>query len=759
MAIIRSMDRISLASNWDHQPKIGEPDRSRHIEREDEHHVLTDFMIRRDEGSLLVCGHRGVGKTSSVIAAINDARQADKKLVPVLIKATSINLDGRGGGKASPKQALLSGLIRSLHRIVKDNDEIASDLKEKTEELFIHSLASEARNEEHSGKIKTAEKTSTVSLNLGLAASIIAPSAIMGLSFALASEPYTYFWMAVPVAVSAIASAHLYKRARIASFSSSVSYYRHDYDFSDLQYEFERLMEGYSDHKVLFVLDEFDKIDNFGSIVKDIKMLINQGNALFVFTTSPDRMSKIREKHGEEYTLFSQILFLKRPLFREMEAFIDSIVLHAGDGAKDDADYKNFRNYLCYESHTDFFEIYQVIRDHIIGKDPDGNPSIGISLDEAQLTKANLQKSIGWVYERKKHSNRSRQQINDEVIDALYEAAEAMEEMPAASNVSVGDDGKIILSGNEIGVRRKEPHKTSAVSDLLLLLARQGYLKQQGQNQYVKIGTLNRFDDAGIFVEEQRTFIEDYERLKERLVDFANIYSRGVEKFRAPFTLDTFDSKAEEIKQKVNMVCPVAFDEAEKSYASLRESPPPLVAVETLQQHTNDIRSNLDLLNKHSLHLLARVLDAQTGREYKVRSDLSGDFFNRKGIQGQDVLNAVSHLQGRYIQNIVVLDSPPTDLLEMIRRSASHNVIICLGDDSMLSRYRQTDFIASDSMGMKKDMRHFFSPAPGRDPGQIENENKTFFLAMRTPLDPDEVKKLTEMIREFFANPQDPASV
>ena len=85
-------DKISLKKDWDYHPKL-ECQNGHHVTRNDEHSILVDFMSRRDEGSLLVAGHRGVGKTSSVITAINDVVRTTKLLLPVFIKATSINLD------------------------------------------------------------------------------------------------------------------------------------------------------------------------------------------------------------------------------------------------------------------------------------------------------------------------------------------------------------------------------------------------------------------------------------------------------------------------------------------------------------------------------------------------------------------------------------------------------------------------------------------------------------------------------------------
>ena len=768
------IDKISLKPDWDYQPKLGNS-KGHHITREDEHRILTDFLTRRDEGSLLVCGHRGVGKTSSIIAAINDATindtTKDKPLIAVLMKATSINF--KKDDVKNMQKSLLQGLIRFLYKTVKDDDKIASDLKNKTEELYDKSLASEAHDERHSGKSKTTEKTFIARFNFGLAALVAVLGSIFSLNFIfdffdLKNELMQHLWILSSVAViSGILTMCNSHKVITTFFSSTSSYYRHDYDFSDLQSEFEDLTEEYSKKsRILFVLDEFDKFDKteeFDDAIDAIlhmKMLINQGNALFIFITDPEYLDKIRGKRSKEYTLFSQILFLKRPLFREMEAFIDDI-FSINDEIKNDESYKNFRNYLCYKSCTDFFEIHRVIRDHISGKDPSGSPSIKVSLDDAQLTKANLQKSIGWVYERKKYGNQSKQQINDEMIDALYEFVETVENYPKSGIVTVYEN-MIQFSGHD--VKYKEHHKMSAVKDLFLLLEKQGYVKHGTGDQYNVTGELSKFDAKGIFVEEQRVFKEAYGEFKENLVNFANIQSQWIEELGVPFTSDTIESKQETIMQRVGSIFnPSPHYDAKTYYDQLQSPDPPLIATEILQRHTNSIRSTLDLLNKHYMDLLARILEKQLDAPCIILLDTSTDFFTRIGMQGQNIPSAVLELQkkSKGIKNIVIAYSPQVDFLKSVKekRIPYNNIVICLGGRDKFSDYGKNSFIIDDAEVLEKEIDGFFNSKntdqfgsgsiPGKDPELKVGKHRTFFFATSLPLDPGVIKKLLDIIRKY----------
>ena len=342
MLSIIAVDKITLKHNWDYQPKLGNS-RGYHIVRTEEHRALVDFLTRRDEGSMLVCGNLGVGKTSSIITAVNDAKNSRKKLIPVLIKATSIDFTK----KIEKDISLLRGLVHYLYRTVKDNANIPHTLIAKTNDLFERTLATQSYAENLSNKVT--EKNTTLNFNLALF-----PSALLAGLIIYLSGLEALYW--IPLGMGVGATLSLIYKTQTKRSRSSLQYYRHDQDFSDLLSKFEDLMESYSNekYKILFILDEFDKNNDF-SIVSSLKMLINQGNALFVFVTDPQVMNALDEKRAPSYTLFSQILFLKRPLFQDMEKFIDQIVDSPNVGIKNKPEYRAFRNYLCYKSQTDFF--------------------------------------------------------------------------------------------------------------------------------------------------------------------------------------------------------------------------------------------------------------------------------------------------------------------------------------------------------------------------------------------------------------------
>ena len=752
MLSIIAVDKITLKRDWDYQPKLGDS-RGYHIVRAEEHRALVDFLTRRDEGSMLVCGNRGVGKTSSIITAVNDAKNSRKKLIPVLIKATSIHFTE----KIEKNISLLRGLVHSLYRTVKDNTSVPRALIDETKDLLERSLATQSYAENLSNKV--AEKSATLNVNLALFLSALIAGSIIYLSGFEA-----LYWIPLGMGVGAVLS--LIYKTQTKRSRSSLQYYRHDQDFSDLLSKFEDLMKSYSNakYKIVFILDEFDK-NNDLNIVSSLKMLINQGNALFIFVTDPQKMNALAKKRTSSYTLFSQILFLKRPLFQDMEKFIDQIVDSTNTGIKSKPEYRAFRNYLCYKSQTDFFDIYRVIRDHMIGVSSDGRPMLNIALDTNQIVKANLQKSIGWVYARKKRNALSGQQINDEMIDALYDILDKME----TNNLSeITVDRSLTFAGPP--PRPYEKHQISAVQDLFVLLTKQGYVTTQDENRYHKVGILPKFTAAGIFVEEQKTFMETFKTFVHALVDSANIYKKWIVELGEPFRADAAELHWEKILTTLQSIYNFEpyYSQAKVHYEQLRSDDPPLIKTEDLEQATLGIREAHALLERHSTDLLARILEKRFDAPVTFRNDISAGFFSRIGLPNQDIHNATLNFEQRSakIKEIAIVHSPKYDFLNthtleglQNRLKGSHrNMIICLGGPTYFNRVNSSLF-TKDVASLRKKIEnsphfskvaHSFKHPPDPSTSQ-DGWHDTFFFAVKTPLDNRIIQDLIDVIEEYFA--------
>jgi hypothetical protein len=82
--------------------------------------------------------------------------------------------------------------------------------------------------------------------------------------------------------------------------------------------------------------------------------------------------------------------------------------------------YRDFQYYAAYASRSDFFDLYNVLRDNISYLPPDGKPRLDITLDEKQLTQAKLQEIMTEIYFQEAYSHPSKWQENDRLYNLMY---------------------------------------------------------------------------------------------------------------------------------------------------------------------------------------------------------------------------------------------------------------------------------------------------------------------------------------------------
>ena len=682
--------KIILKDDWDYQPKI-KKDSVHHITRESEHRILIDFISRRNEGSMLVCGQRGAGKTSSVFKATTEAITKNEKIKPVLIKATSIDLVE----EKDVKKNILRGFIRSLYNQTQDDSDVVEDLKTKTSELYNKAIASQVKYENQSHDKSIREKTLRIHINL-IPILLLVAAGIVSLLDTLLDILLEYSWV-LPIIMFASACAWLiigYSQTRKkSSINMASNYYRYDYDLSTMQFEFESLLERFvkEKFKILFIVDELDKLgDKSLSIILHLKMLINQGSALFIFITSPEILPIINDKTKPNSTLFSQTLYLKRPLFDEMHDFLNNIILNSNKLTQN-TDYKNFQNFLCYQSKTSFFDLYNVIRDNIIETDIEG-PTLNFNLDAEQITKANLQKSIERIYERKKYDVPSLWAENDDMLETLYNICTNLESTPMFADITINAQ-TFKFSKNIIPLEKSKSY--SAAIDLFTFLTIQGYLQHTQENTYQIVGQLPTITTVGeIFVEEERKFKEEYDGMLELAINLANIHNQHIEDLGRIFSKNTINRKWDTFVKRIgNYFNMETFKEHRQIYMDLVGTNSTVYPPEKLQQMTLDLQNGYVVIKHQFMNLLKAVFVKNiTGVKH------SGDLADiSKGVLADSgVPNATfNHTELSFddskshkLQHVVITENIPLALLKKLLNATNQNIlIISLGSFEDNSKY------------------------------------------------------------------------
>ena len=399
----------------------------------------------------------------------------------------------------------------------------------------------------------------------------------------------------------------------------------------------------------------------------------------------------------------------------------------------------------------------------MIGVNSDGCPMLNISLDANQMVKANLQKSIGWVYARKKRNTLSGQQINDEMIDALYDILDRIEENNLAEIVV---DESLVFPDELASPYKK--HQISAVQDLFVLLTKQGYVTLHNENRYHKVGILPKFTAAGIFVEEQKTFMETFETLVRALVDSANVYKKWIMGLGEPFRIDAAELRWEKILTTLQPIYNFEphCSRAKVYYRQLRSDDPPLIKTEDLEQATLEVRDAHALLERYSTDLLARILEKRFDASATFRNDISEGFFNRIGLSNQDLHNATLNFEerGMKIKEIAIVHSPKYDFLNTyaleglqgLLKSPYRNMVVCLGSSTYFNRVNSSLF-TKDVASLRKKIEnslHFkatrsFKHMPD-PPASQDGWHDAFLFAVKTPLDSHTIQDLIGIIEEYF---------
>ena len=537
------MNTIKLSKDWDYQPKLHNK-LGHHVIRQNEQKILQEFMIRRKEGALLILGQRGIGKTSAIITAINESLKFDKSIIPIILKAPTITITKDDDGKI-----ILINLIRSLYHNTKNIEKknLSKELKIETKELYKKSRTSENQQITQSeNKITTTKKFKINFAYKNIILSILAsvPSLIYYLSsiFFLDYQTFIHDYLSY-ISIITIVSIFIYFAFEYVKNNTNITTQKeiliYDYTFYMLQFDFEELLTKYSNDnkKILFVIDEIDQNATLLQKFSLLKMLITQNNALFLFVMNPESYYDNTKNILGHETLFSQKLFMTRPLFDEVRDFLNEIISEDTNDKVDD-----FKYYICYKSKMVFYHLYDALRDHMISINDDNSVTLNIELNEHQVTFVNLQKAIEWAYKRHHRINPSEWRKNDNILKNLYEFSEILSDQLLDTSIKI-QNKKMIFSGDTRDLDIRDEYVNSALVDFREMLIHQGYLKLDN-TEIVVVGTLKQFNvDEPMFIEERKSYQKRYKKLLSTYIAIGNLYERVINHDDEIYRINNIDVK------------------------------------------------------------------------------------------------------------------------------------------------------------------------------------------------------------------------
>jgi KAP family P-loop domain len=436
---------LKLRNDWDYVPRF-DIDIGSFIERKAVQDSIVDFLHRRMEGTLLISGRRGIGKTSTIFLAIRQLNKILKvervSLLPVLVDACSFigyhPIDEESKSNLDFKHVLLQNLIRRLYKFAKKKKEegiVDDDSYKKIKELFNLAVAKEVKEEiKNIGseyKEFSTEKESKINLDLTQKLAGIGVSFISSIILTLNPIPGLDIWnKIIPILVGILPAAAIsitwgIKRIEIhkkgeAEDTSKV--YSRIYDVNDLQFEFENLLDILSKkYKVIFIIDELDKIEILSSIdiIRNLRTFFNLSLVFFILVSGEEFFNHVL-RSAKYISMFSEVIFVDKPAFDDIRSFLDSVVQNKEQDQVYTSDtYHKFKDYICYASKAQIDEFHNIIRD-CISHDDSGNLLLDIEMSDYDVIQAQLQTILEKVYSKKFYVRPIDRYKNEILLDKMY---------------------------------------------------------------------------------------------------------------------------------------------------------------------------------------------------------------------------------------------------------------------------------------------------------------------------------------------------
>ena len=433
---------------------------------------LTTLFRHRSAATVLVSGHRGVGKSALVEEALRTSKQGRNEKRRIVARLTLPHLEA----KQELRGQILRSLARALYFAIKEGRSPGKKLKERAAALYqktylrdieqhavLESIAqSEARSTERRKTETVVDFSGRASVLLGaslgiggsLGASVVVSNIVLdhGLGWGAA----TAFVIALAIAASVVTVKRVTESESTATdalttLDSRSETGRLDISSDTLEFELRDLLQDLSreGYPCIFVLDELDKleIDIEGAdllshpihrIVASLKNFFTLGSGIFIFISGEDFYRELETsiaagEYSLAHTLFTDRMFIHALHYSGLELLIDNMLKQKPPR---DVTYRKFRNYLCWASRNHVFDLLALTND-FVGFDNDGQPVIKAELPGPRVgswregnlptnweTAAGLQKILGAVYDEHARPSSNQELFNQHLWRLLRHVAQ-----------------------------------------------------------------------------------------------------------------------------------------------------------------------------------------------------------------------------------------------------------------------------------------------------------------------------------------------
>lgn len=369
------------------------------VGRDKEANRLKAVLTNRKASTTLVSGLRGVGKTSFVRAVLNKITKENNKTLPIYISFAE--LKESQNESSSLRDVVLKTLVRALFVKINTNDQIKTSvgIQELYDQVNYSSISEENRidliktNSKGESQDKTVKYTHTYELSKDVKALIFlvffAPFLmwIFQYNVPTVAKLISLAVVAIPV-IYIVVFKNLVQENAITKFTEeSNSTQNHsntsrnkilDNTFETLELKFQNVLHDLAKmgHKVVFVLDELDKLEEKTTnlkeskiieLIKPLKNLFTLSEASFIFISDETFFDKLTEQNTSEpytssYTIFTDKIFLPLHSTTDTQIIIKSAIEKVSLG---ESKLDQFISYLCYISKNHMFSVYETLENFV----------------------------------------------------------------------------------------------------------------------------------------------------------------------------------------------------------------------------------------------------------------------------------------------------------------------------------------------------------------------------------------------------------
>ena len=364
--------KVYLKNNWSEQFIYGDKTPGYFVGRKKEIDGLKNIITENDSSSILISSVRGVGKTSFVHKTITEAQIIQKKIIPIFVNvghALSCK-DSEG----SNKEKLLNALIRSAHF----NPKFINDAE--LENIYKKDVG---KYKEHESVEKETKTEKAVKVDFNNLFNINKNQLIALFFIFLTSVGITLDNKVWRIIFGILGLSGLFIGINFKKEWVDKVFRRNEIVIDDslewLEIKFEEWLKSKKiDNKIVFIIDELDKIDEKTSfeVIKEFKNLFTRSFTHFIFIASEKAYNLISgdresEEEGKFPTLFTHSFYLSLPSSDELREYLTAIIESTGD-------FFDIKSYLLFKAKNDFFELKRLILDYT--QYDNGKPFLDVDL-------------------------------------------------------------------------------------------------------------------------------------------------------------------------------------------------------------------------------------------------------------------------------------------------------------------------------------------------------------------------------------------